>query len=80
MRWVGQVTHTWRAKLHTECWWEDLRERDGMEDLGRNGTIIQCMIKKWNDLRAESIDRIDQTQDRDKGQSVVKMVMNHTVP
>jgi hypothetical protein len=38
------------------------------------------MIKKWNDLRAESIDRIDQTQDRDKGQSVVKMVMNHTVP
>jgi len=32
MRWVGQVTQTGTAKVHTECWWEDLRERDGMED------------------------------------------------
>lgn len=46
MTWVVQVTHTGRAKVHTVCWWEDLRERDGMEDLGRNGRILQYMIKK----------------------------------
>jgi len=46
MRWVGQATHTGRAKMHTESWWEDLRERDSMEDLGRNGRILQHMIKK----------------------------------
>jgi hypothetical protein len=40
MRWVGQVAHTGKAKAHTEGWWEDLRERDGMEDLGKNGRIL----------------------------------------
>jgi len=45
MRWMGQVTQTGRAKMHKECWWEDLRERDGMEDLGRNGRILQYMIR-----------------------------------
>jgi len=66
--------------VHTECWWEDLRERDGMEDLGRNGRILQFMIKKENDEGARTIDIIDQAQDRDKWQSVVKMVMNHRIP
>jgi len=59
MRWVGQVTHTGTAKVHTECWWEDLRERDGMEDLGRNGRILQYMIKKENDEGAGIIHRTD---------------------
>jgi len=80
MRWVGQVTYTRRAKVHTECRWEDLRERDGTEDLGRNGRILQYMIKKENDEGTGTIDIIDQAQDRDKWQSVVKMVMNHMIP
>lgn len=37
------------------------------------------MIKKQNVEGAGSIDRIDQAQDSDKWQSVVKMVMNHWV-
>jgi len=80
MRWVGQVTHTGTAKVYIECSWEDLRERDGMEDLGRNGRILQYMIKKENDEGAGTIHRIDQAQDRNKWQSVVKMVMNHRIP
>jgi hypothetical protein len=33
--------------IHTVVWWGDLRERDHLEDLGRDGRIIlQCIIKK----------------------------------
>jgi hypothetical protein len=38
------------------------------------------MIKKENDEGTGTIDIIDQAQDRDKWQSVVKMVMNHMIP
>jgi len=47
--------------------------------LGRNRRILQYMIKKENDEGAGTIHRIDQAQDRDKWQSVVKMVMNHRI-
>lgn len=79
MRCVGQVAHVGRAKVHTECWWEDVTERDSMEDLGTNWRILQCMFKKQNDEGTGSIDITDLAQNRDKWQSVVKMVMNHWV-
>jgi hypothetical protein len=32
--------HVWETgDVHTEFWWEDLREEDQLEDLGVNGRI-----------------------------------------
>jgi hypothetical protein len=34
--------------VHTGCWWGDLRERDHLEDLGVDGSIIfEWVFKKW---------------------------------
>ena len=33
-----------RNRVHTGFWWEDLRERDFLEDLGLHGRIILKLI------------------------------------
>jgi hypothetical protein len=35
-------------ELHIQLWWENLRERDHLEDVGLDGRIIlEWIIKKW---------------------------------
>jgi len=37
------------GEMHTGFWWEDLRERDHLEDLCLDGRIIlQWIFKRWN--------------------------------
>jgi len=36
--------------VHTEFWWWDLRERDHLEDLGIDGSILlKWIFKKWDE-------------------------------
>jgi hypothetical protein len=35
-----------RGEVHTKFWWGNMRERDYLEDLGTDGTIILKMIFK----------------------------------
>jgi hypothetical protein len=66
-----------RRELHMVFCWENVRERDHLEDLSENGRIILEMIfKKWNG----SMDVIDLVQDRDRWRALVKATMNVWVP
>ena len=42
--------HLWgRGELHTGFWWEDMRERDRVEDLGVDGrSILRWVLTKWD--------------------------------
>jgi hypothetical protein len=52
-----------RGEVLTRFWWQDLRERAHLEDLGIDGRIIlKWTFKNWN----ESINLIDLAQDRDR--------------
>ena len=35
--------------MHTQFWWEDVREREGLEGLVVDGRIIlKCIFKRWD--------------------------------
>jgi len=56
--------------------WENLREKNCLEDLGVNGRIIlKRIFKKWYWKERPSM-----VQDRDRWQAVVNVVMNLRVP
>jgi len=39
----------WRGEVHTGFWWENLRERDHLEDTGVGGRIIlRWIFRKWD--------------------------------
>ena len=71
--------HVWgTGEVRTGFWWEDLRERDHLEDLGVDGRIIlKRIFKKWDE---EGMDWIDVAEDRDKCRALVKTVMNLQAP
>jgi len=49
MRWEGHVARMGREEVYTGFWWENLRERDPLEDLGVHGRIIlKWIFRKWN--------------------------------
>jgi len=59
--------------MHTRLWWENLTERNHLEDLGLDGMVIlKWIFKNGNG----SMDWIDLAQDRDRRRSVMKVAMN----
>jgi hypothetical protein len=49
MRWVGQQHVRGRGEVHTGFWWENLRERDNLENRGIDGRIIlRWIFRKWD--------------------------------
>jgi len=50
MRWAGHKTHIGRREeVLTGFWWENLRERDHLGDLGVNGRILlRWIFRKWD--------------------------------
>jgi hypothetical protein len=46
------MQHVWgRGEVPTGVWWENLRERDHLEDLGVNGRILKLIFKKQDKER-----------------------------
>ena len=53
--------------------WENLRDRDYLEDIGKHGRVmLKWILKKWGGVK----DWIDMAQDRDRWRAVVKVVAN----
>jgi hypothetical protein len=49
MIWARHVAQMRRREVHTGFRWETLRERDYLEDLSINGSIIlKWIFKKWD--------------------------------
>jgi len=46
---VGRVARMGSVEVYTGFWWENLRERDYLEDTGVDGRIIlRWIFRKWN--------------------------------
>jgi len=45
MRWDRHVARVGRVGVHTEFWWENMKERDHLEDPGVGGRIILRLIQ-----------------------------------
>jgi hypothetical protein len=49
LRWVGHVTRMGEGELHREFQWGNLRERNRLEDSGKDGRIIlKWIFEKWD--------------------------------
>ena len=63
--------------MYTGFWWENLRERDHLEDPGLDGRIIlRWVFKKWDS--GHGLDYL--AQDRGRWWSFVNAVMSLRVP
>ena len=63
MRWAGHVARMGRGPLHMGFWWENLKERDHLEDPGVDARIIfRWIFWKWD----EYMDWIDLAQENDR--------------
>jgi hypothetical protein len=61
---ISKASSTYRGREegHTGLWWENLRERNHLDDLGEDGKIIlRWIFKKWDG----GMDCIDLAHDRD---------------
>jgi hypothetical protein len=72
------MQHVWgRGEVRTGFWWEVLKERDHLEDLGVGRRIIlKWLFKKWGG----SMDWIELAQVRDRWCAPVNLVMKLRVP
>jgi hypothetical protein len=62
--------------VHTGIWWEDLKERNHLQDLGVGRRIILKLIfDKWYGC----MDWIDLAQDRNRWRALVNAVMKFRV-
>jgi hypothetical protein len=77
MRWVGHVARVGRGEVHTGFWWENLKERDHLEDQGIVGRTI---LNGFAGSRWGVMDWIDLSQDRDRWRALVNVVVNLQVP
>jgi hypothetical protein len=59
MRWVGHVTSMARREVYTGFWWGNLRERNHLEEQGKDNTKMDLQDMGWG------MNWIDLTQDRD---------------
>ena len=49
MGWGGNAACMGEIEVYTAFWWEDLRERDHLEDLSEDARIIlKWIFKKWD--------------------------------
>jgi len=64
MRWAGHVARVGSGDVHTRFWWGKLKERDHLEDLILEGSIIFILyiFKQWDG----GMGWIDLAQDRDR--------------
>jgi hypothetical protein len=77
MKLAEHVARMGRGEEHTGILWENLRERDHLEDPDVCGkTLLKCVFKYWN----EGINLIDLPLNRDKLRALVKVVLNLRVP
>jgi hypothetical protein len=68
-----------QGEVLTGFWWENLRERDHLEDPDIGGRIIlKWICKKWDE--GKSMDLIDLAQNRDRWQTFVNPVKCLWVP
>jgi hypothetical protein len=67
-----------RGGLYTGSWWGNLRQRDHLEDSGRDKRIILRWI--FSKLDVGSTDWIYLAQDKDRWWAHVNAVMNLRVP
>jgi hypothetical protein len=64
--------------MHTEFWWEDLRERDHLEEVGVYERIMFKLGLK--EVGRGSMDWIDLAQDRGRWRANVNAVLKLRVP
>jgi len=65
-----------KKEVHIRFWWGNLSEKDPLEDLGVNGTIIlELIFKKWNG----AMDCMGLAWRRYRWQSLVNAATNHSV-
>jgi hypothetical protein len=65
------------GEVHTGLWLGELRERDHLEDLGVDRTIVlKWIFKQWDG----GVDWIDMAQDKDRWRGVVNAAVNLRVP
>jgi len=70
---VVQLRRCGRRDVHTEFWWENVRERDHLEELSIDERIILKWIFKLQDGRVEWMDL---AQDRNKWRALVNTMMS----
>jgi hypothetical protein len=61
--------------MHTGFWWENMREKDHLEDLGVDGMVFKWVFRKQNWVVAW----INLAQEREMGRAIVNTVINFQV-